>query len=145
MSRSPASLVELAVGFVSKAEVVASRSRNGLRHVGDLADDREIVLLRLVVDGSIAREGADQIVIHARCQSPIHAGEFNIGGNGGVTILANETQRLDRGADETGDLLGLLLDKAVGRRQCSPGIFHLASKKEKLSHPGIDADIAWLN
>ena len=88
----PAGLVKLTVRRVSKPKVIGPSNRNGLGNVGDLPDDAEIVLLCLLVYCPIARESADQIVIHACCQTPIHAGEFHIGGNGGVPILANETQ-----------------------------------------------------
>src|SRR4051794_25948401 len=66
-----------------------------------------------------------------------------------AAMVASRSWRMKRSAliaaDETGDLLALLLDKAVGRRQRPPGVLHLVAEKEQLSHPRVDADIARLD
>ena len=53
-----------------------------------------------------------------------------MGGNGGFPILANETQRLYGGPDETADLLGLFSNQAITGRQCPPGVPYLVSEKK---------------
>src|SRR5215831_10863968 len=92
--RTPACLVKLAFGRGSKTEVIRAADRKRFGYVGDLTDDGEIVLLCLLIYCSIAGESADQIIIHARHQRSVYAGELHMGGNSGFPILANETQRL---------------------------------------------------
>src|SRR5215467_4386656 len=115
--RTPACLVQLSFGRISKAEVIRAVDRKRFGYVGNLTDDSEIILLSLLIHCSIAGESADQVIIHTRDQRPIYAGELHMGGNGGFPILANETQRLYGRADETADLRGLFSNQAVTGRQ----------------------------
>ena len=52
--RTPACLVQLSFGRISKAEVIRAVDRKRFGYVGDLTDDCEIVLLRLLIYCSIA-------------------------------------------------------------------------------------------
>src|SRR5437870_13515096 len=66
ISGFPGRTIKLLVGVQGEAEVVRPRIGNILSDSGDLADDDKIVPLSFVIDGPVAGEGVDEIVVDAR-------------------------------------------------------------------------------
>ena len=66
MKVSRVSLRQLAVGFRYKTEIVGALDRHFLCHFEDLANDVEIVFLRVFVDHAVGRKSSDHAVVRGR-------------------------------------------------------------------------------
>jgi len=92
--RFPSLLVEKLFCLDCVAEIVGAFDWDDFVDFGDLGDDGEVISLTLFVDVAVLREGADQIVVHARGDIFVQSGEFHGDGDGCVALFTNKAQRL---------------------------------------------------
>jgi len=89
---------ELLLGRAGETEIVCASGRYDLGDISNLGNNREVVLLALLIDITGFCESSDQVIVHARRKSFVQFAELGDSGNGACAILTSDFQALDDGA-----------------------------------------------
>ena len=134
---------ELLLGRAGETEIVCASGRYDLGDISNLGNNREVVLLALLIDITGFCESSDQVIVHARRKSFVQFAELGDSGNGACAILTSDFQAPDDGAHESGELFRLFLEKPVRGREGALGVFHLFAEKHDVLHALVQGGIAF--